>query len=235
MKKQNIDKTSLKQTFLGFCLALVLIFIVAAIVLFIQTNSRTENVLQNDSYKPNVPVQNSHKTQPSAKQTLTPTETLAMIDKYQLRYFSIVKRNNLFLQMADCEGCRYDRKDLSGLYSEIISKIDSNNSYIKKYCDIENKYTENTGETTYEINMFESNYYEAVDKLLNEAYQAVKARISQEDFKNLTSSELKWLKDVKAYEKVFEEWGFGSTGTLIKLGYEIDMRKFRTLLLMLYL
>ena len=85
MKKQNIDKTSLKQTFLGFCLALVLIFIVAAIVLFIQTNSRTENVLQNDSYKPNVPVQNSHKTQPSAKQTLTPTETLAMIDKYQLR------------------------------------------------------------------------------------------------------------------------------------------------------
>lgn len=235
MKKQNIDKTSLKQTFLGFCLALVLIFIIAAIVLFIQTNSRTENVLQDDSYKPNVAVLNSYKTQPSAKQTLTPTETLAMIDKYQLRYFSIVKRNNLFLQMADCEGCGYDRKDLSDLYSEIISKIDGNNSYIKKYFDIENKYAENTGETTYEINMFESNHYEAVDKLLNEVYQAVKVKIPQEDFKNLITSELKWLKDVEAYEKVFEEWGFGSAGTLIKLGYEIDMRKFRTLLLMLYL
>ena len=64
--------------------------------------------------------------------------------------------------------------------------------------------------------------------------QAVKAIIPPEDFKQLITSELKWLKEVEDYYKVYEQQGFGTIGPLIHLGYECDMRNFRTLLLMLY-
>ena len=77
-------------------------------------------------------------------------------------------------------------------------------------------------------------YYEAVDKLLNETYQAVRIKIPREDFKNLIASELKWLKDVEQYHKVFEQQEYGSSRTWVNLRYEINMRQFRTLLLMLY-
>ena len=81
----------------------------------------------------------------------------------------------------------------------------------------------------------QSEYYEDADELLNEVYKEVKGKISKEDFNKLKLSERKWLKDLDAYEKVFDSMGFGTISTLIYYTYQIDMREFRTLLLMMYL
>lgn len=232
IKKQNIDKTVLKQTFLGFSLALVVMFIVITGFLFFQAinyNGAGMPLLQDGSQdlKQEKNIQNQN--------TAAPAEILAVIDRYQARYFEIIKRNDMFLKSVDYDGYERDRRVLSDLYAEVISKINTNNIYFKKYEEIEKQFAENTGETTYDINMFANNHYEAVDKLLNEAYQDIKTKISAEDFKNLTSSELKWIKEVEGYEKVFEAQGYGSIGTSKYLGYKTDMQRFRTLLLMLYL
>lgn len=160
---------------------------------------------------------------------------LKQINELQARYFSIIKRNDMLLQLTEYEGYENDRADLSNLYNELENKIDQDNYYFKKYREIEKKYANNPGMTTYDMDMFASEHYEAVDKLLNEVYQVVKGKIPQEDFKNLTASELKWIRDVGAYRKVFEAQGFGTIGGVVGLGYQTNMHSFRTLLLMLYL
>ncbi|MCM1297800.1 MAG: DUF1311 domain-containing protein, partial [Muribaculaceae bacterium] len=124
--------------------------------------------------------------------------------------------------MYDCEGCNWDRRDLSDLYAEVISEVDTNNFYFKRYREIEKKYANNPGMTTVEINDFAAQEYEAVDKLLNEVYQVVKAKIPAEDFKNLTSREIKWIKEVEAYKKVFEAQEYGTIRTLKYFGYRTD-------------
>lgn len=165
----------------------------------------------------------------------TPTQTLKKIDELQATYFSIIKRNNVLLQVFDSEEYQRDMSKLNKLFLEVEKNIDKNNAYLQKYYDIEQKYSENTGKNTYEINMFISHHYDTVDKLLNETYRAVKNKISQDEFNELIKSELQWLKDVEDYNEVFEEQTYGTMRTMVKLQYEINMRKFRTLLLMLYL
>lgn len=164
----------------------------------------------------------------------TPSKVLAKIDLLQAQYFSIIKRNDAFLKIYDCDACAEDMEDLNKLFSEVRNNIDKDNYYLKKYDEIENSYSSSDLETTAEINNFMMEYYEAVDKLLNETYQAVRTKIPREDFKNLIASELKWLKDVEQYHKVFEQQEYGSIRTWVNLRYEINMRQFRTLLLMLY-
>lgn len=165
----------------------------------------------------------------------TPSQVLAKIDELQARYFSIVKRNNALLDIFGDEECQQDLNELKALFSEVEKNIDKNNYFLQKYHEIEKKYAENTGTNTIEINDFASNNYKAIDDLLNETYQEVNSKIPKEDFKQLTKSEIQWIKDVDSYNKVFEQQGFGTIGTLKKLDYEINMRSFRTLLLMLYL
>lgn len=164
----------------------------------------------------------------------TPSKVLAKIDLLQAQYFSIIKRNDAFLKIYDCDACAEDMEDLNKLFSEVRNNIDKDNYYLKKYDEIENSYSSSDLETTAEINNFMMEYYEAVDKLLNETYQAVRTKIPREDFKNLIASELKWLKDVEQYHKVFEQQEYGSIRTWVNLRYEINMRQFRPLLLMLY-
>ncbi len=161
-------------------------------------------------------------------------DTLTKIDSYQEQYFKIIKRNDIFLRIESCDECDRDSKELSKLYDVVENQI-HNNYYLQQYIQIEQKFAYNPGETTVEMNEFEDKHYEAVDKLLNETYQAVKKEISEEEFKKLTLSELKWLKEVKNYRKVFEEQQFGTIGSQIFTRYQINMRDFRTLLLMLYL
>ena len=164
----------------------------------------------------------------------TPAQTLQQIDELQARYFNIIKRNNVLLQIQDSDEYQQDMKDLNNLFKEVEQKIDKNNYYLQKYYEIKEQYAVNTGNTQSDMNIFASNEYEAVDGLLNETYQAVKAKIPPEDFKQLITSELKWLKEVEDYYKVYEQQGFGTIGSLVHSRYECNMRNFRTLLLMLY-
>ncbi len=177
-------------------------------------------------------------TVPETKQeqiTQTPAQILQQIDELQARYFNIVKRNDVLLQIYDSEEHQQDINDLNKLFKEVEEKIDKNNYYLQKYYGIEQQYAQNPGTTQRDMDEFASKEYEAVDGLLNETYQAVKAKIPPEDFKHLITSELQWLKEVEDYYNVYTQQGFGTIGPLINFNYECNMRKFRTLLLMLYL
>ena len=161
--------------------------------------------------------------------------TLEIITDYQTKYFNIIKRNNVLLSVGEENELKKDSDELKNLYKEVESKINKDLEIYKKYKEIEEKYKENTGETTIEINSFAMEYYREVDKLLNEAYKEVKSVISNEEFNNLKLNQRAWLKEVEDYNSIFEKQDFGTIGSLVKLNYEIDMRSFRTLLLMMYL
>ena len=178
----------------------------------------------------------SAKNMPAKKQveTVKSADVLSSIDKYQEQYFKIVKRNDVFLQFEDREALKKDRKELKKLFAEVKKQIKDKDD-LKKYKEIEKRYAECEEITTTGMNEFAENNYKEVDALLNEVYKKVQAKIPPEDFKKLTLSEKKWLKEVQDYKKIFDAQGFGSIGTVIYYDYEISMRQFRTLLLMLYL
>ena len=165
----------------------------------------------------------------------TDIDTLTKIDSYQGQYFKIIKRNDLFLQLYSSDNYDKDIEDLKNLYNKVVSEINPNCEFLQKYNELEQKYAENTGGNTFEINEFAQNHYNAVDKLLNDTYKAVRLKIPQDDFNKLVQSEINWLKEVDEYKNVYDKQGYGTIGGLIYLNYQIDMRNFRTLLLMLYL
>ena len=168
------------------------------------------------------------------KEQSTAAEKLSLINSYQEKYFQIIKRNDVLLNYEDDKTLNKDRKELKKLFSEVKKQI-KNKDYLKKHKEIAKRYSKCDELTTTGMNEFEQKYYNEVDALLNTVYKEVQSKISSADFKNLTLSEKKWLKDVEAYKKVFDSKGFGSIGTIIYYDYEINMREFRTLLLMLYL
>lgn len=170
----------------------------------------------------------------SNKNLKTSDEKLALIDNYQKKYFEIVKRNDVLLNIEENDAVKKDNKELKKLYSQVKKQI-KNKEFLNKYKDIEKRFSICEEETTIGMNKFAANNYTAVDNLLNEVYKEVQSKISPEDFKKLAQSENEWLNEVEAYEKVFNSKGFGTIGTIVYYGYEIDMRSFRTLLLMLYL
>ncbi len=222
----NEDTELVKNFWIGFGV-LVFIFLVVGIAYF---------VMHADTKSLSKPISKPNKIENKdiIYDLQTPSKVLAKIDLLQAQYFSIIKRNDAFLKIYECDACAEDMEDLNKLFSEVRNNIDKDNYYLKKYDEIENSYSSSDLETTAEINNFMMEYYEAVDKLLNETYQAVRTKIPREDFKNLIASELKWLKDVEQYHKVFEQQEYGSIRTWVNLRYEINMRQFRTLLLMLY-
>lgn len=223
----NEDTELVKNFWIGFGV-LVFIFLVVVGIAYLVMHADSKS-LSKPTSKPNK-IENKD----IIYDLQTPSKVLAKIDLLQAQYFSIIKRNDAFLKIYDCDACAEDMEDLNKLFSEVRNNIDKDNYYLKKYDEIENSYSSSDLETTAEINNFMMEYYEAVDKLLNETYQAVRTKIPREDFKNLIASELKWLKDVEQYHKVFEQQEYGSIRTWVNLRYEINMRQFRTLLLMLY-
>lgn len=163
-----------------------------------------------------------------------PDGILKQIDKYQKQYFSIIKRNDMFLQLANYDGRERDNYDLANLFRAVKQNI-GGNYFLDKYETIERTYAENPGETTYDIAQFNNLHREAVDSLLNEVYKAVKNRISADKFQNVKISQQNWLKDVAAYKKVIDAQDFGTIGGSVFAECQISMKNFRTLLLMLYL
>ena len=162
-------------------------------------------------------------------------DTLTKIDKFQEEYFEIIKRNNVLLQLSKNDEYEKDQKDLDNLYKKVESSIPSDCEFLKKYKNIEQEFEKNTGENTFEINDFNQKHYDAVDKLLNDTYKAVKTKIPETEFNKLVKSEINWLKEVENYRVVFDSQSYGSIGGSMFLNYQINMRNFRTLLLMLYL
>lgn len=163
------------------------------------------------------------------------SHTLSQINMYQEQYFKIIKRNDVLLQVYDNDEINKDLNNLSKLYKMVESQIDKNCESLRRYKEIEQQYAHNTGETTIEMNDFAQNHYNSIDKLLNDTYKIIKAKIKQEEFNKLVESEIEWLEEVKEYQKVYDKEEYGSISNLIYLNYKIDMWKFRTLLLMLYL
>lgn len=164
-----------------------------------------------------------------------PAEILVEIDEYQARYWEIVRRHDLLLAMDLDSNLECDKKELDSLFHEVEEKISKQNSYLQQYRSIKKQYSEFNGDTTGEMVEYAGQEYKAIDKLLNDTYKEVKSKIPPEDFKKLTQSELKWLKDVNDYQNVFDAEDRGSFGRVLNIEYEINMRSFRTLLLMLYL
>lgn len=159
---------------------------------------------------------------------------LYAIDEYQEKYFTIIKRNNILLRIDDDAKLKQDKRELKKLYKEVEKHI-TNKQYLREYKDIKKRYSKCTEETTIGMNEFAQKNYDETDSLLNKTYKEVKSKVSAEEFKNIAASERKWLKELNDYEKTYDSMGYGSIGTMIYLGYQIDMRNFRTLLLMLYL
>ena len=160
---------------------------------------------------------------------------LQIIESYQAKYFEIVKRHDALLTMEMNDDVKTDYMELKQLFTEVKGKINQDCELLKKYEALKFQYMNNNGQNTFEMNEFASKKFDAFDKLLNETYQAVKSKLSEEDFEKLRQSQRAWLKEVEAYHTVFISKGFGTIGTLLKYDYETNMRCFRTLLLMMYL
>ena len=164
----------------------------------------------------------------------TADEKLALIDKYQKKYFEIVKRNDVLLFFDDVPELNNDRDELKKLFAEVQKQV-KNKNYLKEYKQIEKRYSECGELTTPGINEFAQNHYKEVDALLNTVYKEVQSKISPEDFKKLSQSEENWLKEIETYQKTYNAMEFGSLGTSMYYDYQTDMKNFRILLLMLYL
>ena len=169
------------------------------------------------------------------KMSDSPSDVLSIINQYQTKYWEIVKRHDTLLMTWADDDKERDREELNLLFKEVQGKIDKDNTFFKKYIEIEEQFKENNGNNTIEVNEFASKHYDAVDKLLNDVYKAVRNDLSEKDFEQLKSTQIAWLNEVQGYKEVFDAQGFGTIRTVIAFNYEINMRNFRTLLLMLYL
>jgi len=234
--KIQISKKSARNKYiLVFCISFIIVTLALCAFLFLRGDSleQASNDVNNTISQREEVIEKE--IAPLEAQKESNAEILDMINGFQKQYFEIVKRHDFFFAIETNEEVEKDSKELAQLFKEVKNKINPDNEFFVKYNEINKKFDQNTGETTVEMNEFAHNHYEAVDGLLNDVYQAVKAKLSQEDYKNLKISQKKWLKEVYDYNDVFEAQGYGTIGTIIKFDYEINMRSFRTLLLMLYL
>lgn len=161
-------------------------------------------------------------------------DTITLIDKYQEKYFEIIKRHNILLQCDNLEDTEKDTKELEALFTRVKSQI-TNKKYLKKYNKIQKQFAECDADTTIDINAFSENNYKAIDELLNIVYKQAQSKIDPDDLKELESSQSKWEQEVADYQKVFDAMGFGTIGASTYYSYMTNMKEFRTLLLMLYL
>ena len=164
------------------------------------------------------------------------SENLKQIEKYQAKYWEIIKRNNLLINqnMEEDGAIEKDGKDLLNLYNIVENSIDKGNQFYKKLAIIEKQREDDTSETQYDMNNYAGIYNDTIDGLLNDVYKDIKATIPENDFTNLKLSERKWLKDIESYKTVMNSEELGSMGSMTKTYAIADMRKFRILLLLLY-
>ena len=228
--KSNGNRT--KNIVIISCIVFFIIFSIICCFLFFNNQNLTNNIINQKNIIPNKVNQQKEKT---------PDDILEEIKIYQSKYWEIIKRNDLLLRVTDGNDIdlNHDSDEFNRLYKEVKSKIDKNNIYFKKYQEILKQYGNNSGETDEEMINFETENYNAIDKLLNEVYKAVKLKLSAEDFEKLKIDEKNWIKDVNAYHKYAgledTKFEYGNFVRVLIWSCEVDMRSFRTLLLMLYL
>ena len=165
---------------------------------------------------------------------LSASEKIEIIDKYQDKYFEIIKRNNILLNFEDNAKLNKDRTELNELFARVEKQI-TNKNYLKKYNKIQKRFSDCKGITTPEINKFAEKNDAAINKLLNNTYKNAEAKLNYEDAKKLALSQIDWEKEVEDYKKIYDSMEFGTIGTSTYYGYEINMKEFRTLLLMMFL
>lgn len=156
------------------------------------------------------------------------------INKYQQSYFEVVYRNDVLLKISDSEELYTDRKDLDNLFSEVEKQI-TNERYLNKYKRIQKRYSNCDAITTIGINNCAEQNYNEINNFLDKVYKKSKSKASSKERKELILSQDKWAREVRDYKNTYDSMGFGTIGTSIYYSYEINMREFRTLLLMLYL
>ena len=161
-------------------------------------------------------------------------DKINLINKYQDKYFEIVKRHDALLNQEDIVELNNDRKELEALFTEVENQI-TNEHYLKKYKNIQKRFATCDSEITPDINAFAEKNCIAIEKLLNTVYKKAQTKLDPEDLKQLVTSENNWEKEVEDYRKVYNSMGFGTIGASIYYDYMINMKEFRTLLLMLFL
>ena len=213
MKKRN-------KVLILITMCLLLIF-TAGVVFFVLNNKKSDStdIALNSEENKKTEFQNA----------------LDEIDGYQAKYFEIIKRHDALLDMTNSTESKKDIKELSLLFQEVKNKINKDNSYLAEYEKIKEKRIKNLGNTEFEINTIASENHKAVDKLMNDIYSNIKLQLNKEDFEKLNISQKNWLSEVENYNNIFNSKDFGTIKTISKLDYEINMKSYRTLLLMLYL
>ena len=121
----NEDTELVKNFWIGFGV-LVFIFLVVVGIAYFVMHADTKSLSKPIS-KPNK-IENKD----IIYDLQTPSKVLAKIDLLQAQYFSIIKRNDAFLKIYECDACAEDMEDLNKLFSEVRNNIDKDNYYLKK-------------------------------------------------------------------------------------------------------
>ena len=219
-----MDNFNRKNKFLVAAAILLLCGVAAVILLYFVGKNPV-----SDGIKPVLPSKTREVSDFSA--------TLDKVNAYQIRYFKIIKRHDALLNIENNEECMKDLKELKTLFDEVkddIKNIKSDSEYLAEYEKIKTDFKNNSATTTIEMNEFAKRNYDAFDRLLNEVYRYDKSKLSENDFEKLKFSQKQWLSEVEDYNNIFLSKDFGTIGTLVKFDYEINMRCFRALLLMLF-
>ena len=168
----------------------------------------------------------------------TERTVLQEIEGYQTQYWDIIKRHNMFIQIAETDiVVERDKEDLNKLYAVVKSKINKDNKFLNDINDLNNKYSKEitSAQTQMEMNLLSDEYVENTDAVLNKVYQEIKIKAEHKDFEALKEDEIKWINELEAYQKYIEKQDFGSILGLLYSKTTQDIKHFRTLLLIFYL
>ena len=233
--KTNVDINSNNKNAIFICIIIFLcVLTMINLFIFISPKNNSDNKYIDTKVEKQETVQTPKVIQNQKKYS----DILNKIDRYQAQYWQIIERNDMFLTCCGEEEdfIAKDIRDLKRLKNTVISQINKNNIYLKKYYNTKNNHAECTGDTTYDMSMAALQDYKSIDKLLNEVYQVVRKKLPPEDFEKLKQSEIKWIRHRERYAKIkFEQDEYGSFGRCVGIKIaETDACKFRTLLLLLY-
>ena len=166
------------------------------------------------------------------------TDPLMQVDNYQNQYWDTVKKHNVLIQLGEFDsGAKQDLNNLKRLYGKVEDKINKDSDFYKELNNLKKGYDKDIekAQTQMEMNMLSGEYLENTDKILNEVYQQIRITVESEDFEKLKASEIRWVKELKDYQKYIGQQDFGSIGGLIYTKTSQDIINFRALLLIYYL
>lgn len=166
------------------------------------------------------------------------TDPLMQVDNYQNQYWDTIKKHNVLIQLGEFDsGAKQDLNNLKRLYGKVEDKINKDSDFYKELNNLKKGYDKDIekAQTQMEMNMLSGEYLENTDKILNEVYQQIRITVESEDFEKLKASEIRWVKELKDYQKYIGQQDFGSIGGLIYTKTSQDIINFRALLLIYYL